>query len=97
MKVETSMADILGGNMGSLLFRLFTMFKIAAVCMTNLFTFQGEVCAPNSMKLYTNLADISEKIYPPLLFGVYHRFKKVASRFMSLPQGIRSCIFSIIN
>lgn len=62
--------------------------------MTDLFTFHGKVCGPNLTKLYTNLADISEKVRP-LLFGVYHRFKKVASRSTSLPQRIGS--FIIIN
>lgn len=96
MTVETTMADILGGNMGSLLFRLFNMFEIAAVCMTDLFTFHGEVCGQNLTKLNTNLADVSEKV-GPLLFGVSHQFKKVASRLTSLAQRIRSFIFSIIN
>lgn len=96
MKVETSMADILGGNMGLLLFRLFNMFKIAAVCMVDLFAFHGEVCGPNLTKLYTNLADIPAKVRL-LLFGVSHRLKKVASRLTSLPQRIRSFIFSVIN
>lgn len=96
MKVETSKADILGGNKGSILFRLFNIFKIAVVCMTDLFAFHEKVRGPNLTKLYTNLINKSEKVRP-LLFGVYHRFKMVASRLTSLSQRIGSLNFSIIN